>query len=99
MPRRQIPFVPGTYYHLYNRGNNRQRIFFEAENCLYFLQGIKKYLQPVISLIAYCLMPTHYHLLVRIRDQTQTPEAPIMRRTSEVFLGCRRKDAILRQTS
>ncbi len=41
MPRREIPFVPDQYYHFYNRGNNRQVVFMERENYVYFLKGIK----------------------------------------------------------
>ena len=82
MPRRTIPFVPDTFYHFYNRGNNRQAIFFESDNYLYFLSGIKKYLVPVASIINYCLMPTHYHILVRVKRQTS--EAPKNGETSEV---------------
>ena len=77
MPRRIISFTPDCYYHIYNRGNNRQTIFFETDNYLYFLRGIKKYLLPVVDMIAYCLMPTHYHLMVRVKDLGQ--------QTSEVF--------------
>jgi len=40
-----MPFLPDQYYHLYNRGNNRQAVFFERDNYLYFLRGLKKYLQ------------------------------------------------------
>jgi len=82
MPRRLVPFVPGSYYHIYNRGNNRQTVFFETDNYLYFLRGIKKHLLPVVDLISYCLMPTHYHLLTRVKDfRNQTSEVS---KTSEV---------------
>lgn len=67
MPRREIPFLADHYYHIYNRGNNRQAIFFESANYLYLLRGIKKYVCPAASIIAYCLMPTHYHMLVRVK--------------------------------
>ncbi len=70
MPRREIPFVPHLYYHFYNRGNNRQRIFFEPENYLFFLRRFRKYLVPFVDVLVYCLMPTHYHMLVRVRQQT-----------------------------
>jgi len=80
MPRRVTPFLPDIYYHFYNRGNNRQTVFFEPGNYLYFLGGIKKYLVPVVNIVAYCLMPTHYHILVRIRT-SQTSE---VLKTSEV---------------
>lgn len=39
MPRRTVAFLPEHYYHLYNRGNNRQTIFFDRANYLYFLRG------------------------------------------------------------
>jgi putative transposase len=67
MPRREVRFQPEMYYHVYNRGNNRQKVFFEAENYLFFLRRFEKYLSPVTTTIAYCLMPTHYHILVRIK--------------------------------
>ena len=65
MPRRQTPFVQGLYYHIYNRGNNRQSIFFQLENYLYFLRNVKRYIVPLAKVVVYCLMPTHYHILVR----------------------------------
>ena len=70
MPRREIPFVPDIYYHFYNRGNNRQAIFFEPENYLFFLRRFRKYLVPFVDVLVYCLMPTHYHILVRVKQQT-----------------------------
>ena len=81
MPRRGTPFVPNHYYHFYNRGNNRQTIFFERDNYLYFLRGIKKYLREHVEIMAYCLMPTHYHILARVRQSSQTSE---VLKTSEV---------------
>jgi len=74
MPRREMPFIPGQYYHFYQRGNNRQPVFFERENYLYFLRGIKKYLISQMDILVYCLMPTHYHFLGRIKFPGQTSE-------------------------
>ncbi len=82
MPRRVTPFIPDIYYHLYNRGNNRQTFFFEPDNYLYFLGGLKKYLIPVVKIIAYCLMPTHYHILVKV--MFQAPQTSEVFKTSEV---------------
>ena len=83
MPRREIPFVPDQYYHFYNRGNNRQVVFMERENYVYFLKGIKRYLRGRVEVIAYCLMPTHYHLLVKVVAKQQTSE--VANQTSEVL--------------
>ena len=68
MPQRKTEFCPGEYYHLYNRGNNRQRISFARENYLYFLRQWRKYLIPIVDVVAYCLMPTHYHMLVLLKE-------------------------------
>lgn len=70
MPRRVTLFLPDEYYHFYNRGNNRQAVFFERDNYLYFLRGLKTYVRPYVEILAYSLMPTHYHILGRVRPQT-----------------------------
>ena len=66
MPRRASSFTVGNYYHVYNRGAGRDLIFFEPDNYIYCLQLVKKYhVKYSISVIAYCLMPNHYHFLLR----------------------------------
>ena len=57
-------FIPNNLYHIYNRGNNQQRIFFNRENYLFFLKKIKKRLTPHCRILAWCLMPNHFHLMV-----------------------------------
>jgi putative transposase len=61
-------FISNEIYHIYNRGNNKQEIFFERENYLFFLKKIKDELLPVSDLLAYCLMPNHFHLLIRVKE-------------------------------
>ncbi|TVQ17190.1 MAG: transposase, partial [Leptolyngbya sp. DLM2.Bin15] len=65
MPPRAC-FEIGSYYHLYNRGNNYQDIFFCRDNYLHFLRLLRRHLvEQSIDLLAYCLMPNHYHLLIQ----------------------------------
>jgi len=80
MARRETGLVAGGYYHLYNRGVNRGRIFFERENYGFFLQGLRRYLgvPDEMVVVAYCLMPTHYHLVVR-------PETDMLSRQMQRF--------------
>jgi putative transposase len=68
MPYREAPFCTGEYYHLYNRGVNFQPVFFEQANHQHFLWLIRQHLLRGLKLIAYCLMPNHYHLLVQLTD-------------------------------
>jgi REP element-mobilizing transposase RayT len=66
MPRRATNFAPGHYYHIYNRGAHKQPIFRETENYLYLLRLLKDYTRRLeVATITYCLMPNHYHFLVR----------------------------------
>jgi putative transposase len=63
-----VDMEQGKYYHVYNRGNNRENIFREKENYWYFLRLHDKYIRPVAQTYAWCLMPNHFHLLVRIKE-------------------------------
>jgi REP element-mobilizing transposase RayT len=66
MPYRKTPFVKGEIYHLYNRGNNFERIFLDRPDYIRFLRLLRKYIVSTrtAQIMAYCLMPNHYHLLV-----------------------------------
>ncbi|MDU0369656.1 transposase [Hymenobacter endophyticus] len=55
---------PEHLYHIYNRGNNQQRIFFTPEHYLFFLRKIRTHVVPHAQILAYCLMPNHFHFLV-----------------------------------
>ena len=57
----------GGYYHIFNRGNNRETIFREQRNYFYFLKLYEKYIPLVADTFAYCLLPNHFHLLVRVK--------------------------------
>jgi putative transposase len=61
-------FEEGHIYHIYNQGNNRQRIFFHTENYRYFIRKMETYLLPYGDIIAYCLMPNHFHWMMRVQD-------------------------------
>ncbi|MBY0432474.1 MAG: transposase [Cyclobacteriaceae bacterium] len=65
----------GDIFHVFNRGNNKQPIFFKPENYDYFLKNLSRYLTPVCDILAWCLMPNHFHLLIQANQQS----VPIIR--------------------
>ena len=67
-------FEEGQYYHIYNRGNNKENIFIEEKNYGYFLEKLKKYIVPIADIYAYCLLKNHFHIVLRIKDRADIPE-------------------------
>lgn len=66
MPYRKHPLSANHYYHIFNRGNNKQNIFYEAKNYLFLLKRIRENILEFSDLVAYCLMPNHYHFIIKI---------------------------------
>jgi len=62
---------PGHWYHIYNQGNNKENIFFEERNYAYFLHLLKKYVCPISEIYTYCLLPNHFHFLVKIKEDIE----------------------------
>lgn len=65
-----MQFTENTIFHIYNQGNNRQQIFFNSENYLFFLRKMRDYLLPYGDLLCYCLMPNHFHWLMYVKEVT-----------------------------
>ena len=58
----------GDLYHIYNQGNNRIRIFYSRENYFFFLNKIRKHIIPHADILAWCLMPNHFHLMAYVHS-------------------------------
>lgn len=65
------PLEEGNYYHVYNRGNNGDNLFYEDENYLHFLRLYEKYITPVTETIAWVLLKNHFHFLVYVKMQSE----------------------------
>jgi putative transposase len=99
---RKIKFVNGGYYHIYNRGVDKRKIFLEGRDYVRFLRSMREFsrVDPIgsiyqydylrkclnkrpgsqlgtgsqtkrlIEIVCYCLLPNHYHLLIKqVKDK------------------------------
>lgn len=67
-------FEPEHSYHIFNQGNNKELIFFNRENYFFFLKKIETHIVPFADVLAYCLMPNHFHLMVYTSHQMTSPQ-------------------------
>jgi len=59
-------FIKGEYFHLYNHSINNTLLFVSDDDYSYFLDKLKpKIIAYPSSVFAYCLMPNHFHFLLR----------------------------------
>lgn len=63
-----------TLYHVYNRGNNKQPIFFSERNYAFFINKAFNELKSELDFLAYCLMPNHFHFLVYTKPAFNPPK-------------------------
>ena len=72
-------FQKDSYYHVYNRGNRKQNIFLQSRDYKRFLERLKEYKDKFeVTILGYCLMPNHFHLL--LRQETDNPISLFMLR-------------------
>ncbi len=76
--------LPGSYYHIYNRGNNKEAIFKESENYRYFLSLYYKYIHPIAKTYAWCLMQNHFHFLIYLKEPGEINISELSYQTVEI---------------
>lgn len=65
MPRPLRITIPNLPFHVLNRGNNRQIVFREEEDFVYFVKLLKRYKKELkFKLYHFCLMPNHLHFVI-----------------------------------
>ncbi|MBN2728315.1 MAG: transposase [Bacteroidales bacterium] len=61
----------GKFYHVFNRGNNKDIVFFDKDDYKYFLELYKIFVSSVATTHSWCLMKNHFHFLVQIKEQNE----------------------------
>lgn len=63
------PILGSKYYHLFNRGTNRQILYYSAANYTYFPKLLDENLDGYVEFLAYSLMPNHFHIILKVKDK------------------------------
>jgi REP element-mobilizing transposase RayT len=66
-----IPLESDNFYHVYNRANGNEKIFADEGNYHFFLSKYINYISPIAHSYCYCLMPNHFHFLVKIKKEQE----------------------------
>ncbi|MBN8650774.1 MAG: hypothetical protein J0L67_05075 [Cytophagales bacterium] len=83
-------FEEHKIYHVFNRTNNKERLFLSDENQRFFLKKYSEYLTPFSETIVWCLLRNHFHFLIRIKS-SEIIKADLSSRDIE-FLSASEKD-------
>jgi putative transposase len=76
MPRGPRFIFQNAFYHVFNRGINKQDIFLSEEDYMFFVKKLKDLKKKYDhSIYAFCLMPNHFHISIQTR---KTPISKIM---------------------
>lgn len=86
MTRRRRYWNPYGYFHVTMRGNNRQAIFKTEEDKSNLMRAFEyAYDRYPFSIVAYCIMSNHYHLLIQSEVELSSIMARINRRYSDYY--------------
>ena len=69
MPDYHIPLIPNKTYHVFSRAIGNERLFREPTNYQFFLSRFHKHVSPVADNLSYCLLPNHFHSMLRIKNE------------------------------
>ena len=67
MQNYHLPLVEDQFFHIFNRGNNRENVFYKEDNYHYFLEKYDEYLSPYLNTYAFSLVPNHFHFLIKVK--------------------------------
>jgi putative transposase len=92
--------VPYTFYHVYNRGHNKDLLFFDEDDYRFFCFLLQRCFGPVqlktsrgkvlpwfgdrVVLNAFCLMPNHFHLLLH-QGEDKTAVSKVMQSLATTY--------------
>ncbi len=71
MANPQLPLEPEEFYHVFNHANGSDNIFREDKNYHFFLRLYAAHISDIANTLAYCLMPNHFHFVIRMKPEAE----------------------------
>jgi putative transposase len=87
MPSKLIktPVLPDKYYHVFNKANNGEKIFRDIADYQFFLRKLGELVTPNNDIFAFCLLPNHFHLLIKPKPFLASVEGKCVTEGLRVF--------------
>jgi putative transposase len=76
MANKRDVLLEDRFYHIYNHAAGTENLFLSEENYFFFLRQYIKHIDHIADTFAYCLMPNHFHFLVKIRSAEELYSGP-----------------------
>ncbi len=70
----QVDFEHEQFFHVFNRTNNSEALFYKDGNKIYFLELIQKRLSGYVKFYAYALLRNHFHFAISVRSEEEILE-------------------------
>ena len=67
----KTPLKPDGFYHIFNHATGDELLFRTDNNYLFFLKKYYEYISPIAETFCYCLMPNHFHFLIKIKEENE----------------------------
>jgi len=87
MPSEIPPITFGTFFHIYNRGNNGENIFIQERNYAYFMELWWKHTHQIFETWAYGLLKNHFHIAGFVKTKEDLSGMKL-KEPSQYFSNC-----------
>jgi len=75
-------FYHNGYYHVYNKVISERELFYTETDYIEFMRRYKRYFHNYLETYAYCLLPNHFHILLKVRSEEEIREAIVSEDTN-----------------
>jgi len=86
-----IPLERGSYYHVFNRGNNKDILFHSEDDYEFFMAKYHLYLGDYLKTYAFCLLPNHFHFLVYVLTEQDNNGSTVSNQFRKLFISHSRR--------